>query len=737
MRCIGEPQALIITVRFFNDCYHGQEDGFEDACGWPPSSGRLFQALVAGAACGAALSQEDAQALQVLEALEPPCIAAPPMCRGRPAKHFVPNNDIDAKGGDPGKVGEIRAAKTWHPLFFDPEIPLLYIWQIEPRHVGAAKRICEISERLYQLGRGIDPAWASGRIVEAPEDSAILSQYPGIVHRPTGSGSVPAPRPGSLDSLSDRYRQNRHKFVQEGSGRKARLLFTQPSKALFQHTAYDAPPRRLHFELRTDEGGFSAHPLAAAGSLVSGLRDDAAARLREALPQYRECIERFIVGRGATARDLPKRIRLIPIPSIGHKHVAPAIRRLMVEVPQDCPFRADDIRWAFSGLAPRSPEGQVDDNATLAPSEDSVMADRFGKEAVRFQSLTPIAIPNAHRHKTGARDASSQREARHCEERSRAAACVAQALRQAGISTPHTSIHLQREPFHIRGKRSERFSEGTRFPKHALWHVELEFLNAIAGPLLIGDGRFIGLGLMTPADHFAQIFSLEFVENPVKAQDRSLIVHHVRRALMALSRDSSGHVPKLFSGHEADGSADGHSGRHEHVFLAVDAISGQDQDAARLIVAAPWSADRQSPRRNADRQRFDKVVRSLSMIRAGRLGILRIQAAMPMQEGDPVIGPAREWKSATPYVATRHLKQRDRVEAFFKQDVTRECLRRGLPAPLDATLSRSVAGPRGGKPSAMISLRFPDPVQGPVLLGKGSHSGSGLFRARMAANAPD
>ena len=45
---------------------------------------------------------------------------------------------------------------------------------------------------------------------------------------------------------------------------------------------------------------------------------------------------------------------------------------------------------------------------------------------------------------------------------------------------------------------AERFAHGSRFSKHALWHVELGFPDAIPGPLVIGDGRFCGLGVMTP-----------------------------------------------------------------------------------------------------------------------------------------------------------------------------------------------------------------------------------------------
>ena len=59
-------------------------------------------------------------------------------------------------------------------------------------------------------------------------------------------------------------------------------------------------------------------------------------------------------------------------------------------------------------------------------------------------------------------------------------------------------IRVQREPFEANGHRVEAFAVGTRFPKERLWHIEITFRDAVTGPLVIGDGRFLGLGVMAP-----------------------------------------------------------------------------------------------------------------------------------------------------------------------------------------------------------------------------------------------
>jgi CRISPR-associated protein Csb2 len=81
--------SLVVSVRFHDGRYHGRPE-------WPPSPARLFQALVAGAAQGDMLVEEDRRAFAWLEVLEAPIIAAPPMRAGQHFTNFVPNNDRDS-----------------------------------------------------------------------------------------------------------------------------------------------------------------------------------------------------------------------------------------------------------------------------------------------------------------------------------------------------------------------------------------------------------------------------------------------------------------------------------------------------------------------------------------------------------------------------------------------------------------------------------------------------------------
>src|SRR5262245_27429100 len=155
-------RVLLISVRFHDGRYHGTGD-------WPPSPARLFQALVAGIGQDGPLSDDASKPLEWLEGLDPPVMAAPVMTYGMTIpKHFVPNNDLDAHGGHASKLGKTRTDfKVWKPKLFDQEAAFLYAWRFDKTDdsLAHAQSICEFAEHLYQLGRGIDQAWAIGEII--------------------------------------------------------------------------------------------------------------------------------------------------------------------------------------------------------------------------------------------------------------------------------------------------------------------------------------------------------------------------------------------------------------------------------------------------------------------------------------------------------------------------------------------------------------------------------------------
>ena len=744
------PHALLISVRFHDGRYHG-------AGPWPPAPARLFQALVAGAAEGGVIPPVAHKALAWLETLDPPIIAAPSARAGRSYKSYVPNNDLDAKRGDPGRLAEIRVPKQIRPRLFDADAPLLYLWHFENDPEGHARAIAELTERLYQFGRGVDMAWATGEILDAEEAEKRVKAHSGAIYRPAerGIGKLFAcPTHRSLASLIDRHENMGARFsalMVKSPTKKdpermkvAGQTFSQPPKPRFAQVAYNSPAERRLYDLRdlSAKAAFHAWPLPEAARLVEMVRDKAAARLRKA---YEEAgrqdrtasVERVFIGRDATEADKPARIRILPLPSIGFHHTDSSIRRILLEIPPDCPLPRADIAWTFAGLRlveKIDPEtGEISQDVRLVEADDRRMLRHYGIEsqgpARLWRSVTPAALPEraTRRRIDPARMRDEAKGApERAEEERQACQAVRAALRHAGIETPPASIHVQREPLAVKGARAEAFAPGTRFSKHRLWHVEVAFTEPRAGPMVIGDGRYLGLGLMAPdrdalRDHM--VFALS-PESPVAAADAPALLYAIRRALMALSRDGEGKVPRLFSGHEADG-APARSNRHEHIFLAADEANN-DGLIDRLIVAAPWSCDRTMHPPHPKRALFDRVVSELRHVRAGRLGVIVLDRPSALPPRDPLAGPAQVWESRTTYRPTRHASRGKDPATAVEQDAIMECERRGLPRP-DVALLALDSGPSGGNVAARLRLSFAIAVQGPLMLGRDSHMGGGLF----------
>jgi CRISPR-associated protein Csb2 len=736
MRC------LVISVRIHDGRYHGQPD-------WPPSPARLFQALVAGAAHGETLAEEDGHAFAWLESLEAPVIATPPMRLGQGFKNFVPNNDLDAVAGDPGRIGEIRTPKFIKPVLFDAQAPLLYVWTFDevPEARADAQRICAIAEQLYQLGRGVDMACASSEILDSSVAEARVAALDGPVHRPSDGGNgtlLAVPLVGSLESLTKRYRETRARFQTIYESRQNRKepdrkvvagqIFAQARKPRFRQVAYDSPPVRRLFDL---VGERTPWRLDRVVELTERVRDAAVQKLKEKLPHETDKIYNTIVGRrGAGEADKAARVRITPLPSIGHQHADHAIRRILVEIPPNCPLRTDDLEWAFSGLeavasAIDAETGEVRDQILLAPAAEHRMLVHYGIEADAparlrlWRTVTAAALPQqaARRRVDPARwraDAKSGTE--RAEEEGKAVSAVIQALRHAGLSVRPSVVRVQREPFEAKGARAEAFAAGTRFAKERLWHVETAFAQPVGGPLILGDGRYLGLGIMAPvreARRDVVFFSLP-TEARIVVADRADLLRAVRRALMALSRDDNGNVPPLFSGHEPDG-APASSGRHRHVFLA-GADLDHDGHIDHLMVAAPWTCDHAAQPDRRQRSDFERVVSSLETVRAGRLGVITLRISSPDQR---MIGPARIWESHTGYRPAHHAGRGKDPVAPLLRDVAAECERRSLPNPDIELLDLSV-GPRESV-AGRLRLKFAVAVAGPILLGRDSHTGGGLF----------
>lgn len=728
-------RVLIVEVRLHDGRYHGQSE-------WPPAPARLFQALLAGGTTSAEVDPDVAAALRWLEGLPAPVICAPRAWVGQEVKLWVPNNDLDAKGGDPSAVAELRTAKRVRPRIFDAETPLVYAWLLSEDGGGPpARRVAALALELYQLGRGVDMAWATASIVDEPAFVEILDRHPGEVYEPsparTQKGGLPCPWEGSFASLIARHAATLRRFTDHDMGKRSIQLFQQPPKPLFRMVAYDTPPRSTLFDLRPigEIASFaSVHPTRAV-QLVEAVRDAATARLKGALPDHGPVIERALVGReveGTPRLPTSARVRLIPLPSIGHPHVDRGIRRLLVEVPAHVPLRASDVLWAFSGTVVHS-SGDVE--LVITPADDGRMLEHYGARLDRrtagpgpsrtWRTVTPAVLPHSagrRRIDPGRRSEEAKGSAERLTEENRARAAVRQALRQAGVRVSSHRIHVQRESFEAKGHRAEAFAPGSRFTRERLWHVEIRFEQPIRGPLVIGDGRFLGLGLMVP-HHESAVYTLRIRSGLDKCAKPRDVVRALRRALMERFANVSGtqdSLPPYVSGHQPTGQPADE--RSPHLFFTFE------PESQRLLVVPPHVREHREPRSSERRHLgvLEQALIGLDHLRAGPAGLLSMEPAELLPDDDPLLAASERWVSCTPYVVDRHRKLADPALALTA-DVKASCHMAALPTPKVTVME--VYGVRGLGLTGRLELEFRTAVRGPILLGRSRHKGGGLFRA--------
>ena len=287
-----------------------------------------------------------------------------------------------------------------------------------------------------------------------------------------------------------------------------------------------------------------------------------------------------------------------------------------------------------------------------------------------------------------------------------------QAPRHAGRRDKVAGLRVQREPLDAKGERAETFATGTRFSKHQLWHVEIEFAEPVSGPLLLGNGRYGGLGLMAPVQQIEGVLAFNIVDGLAADAEPLQLARALRRAVIARVQNEMGvreKLPVFFTGHEADGST-ARRGRHAHLAFVPDLAR------ERLLLIAPHAIEHREPFKD-ERRHLNTLARALvglSELRAGRGGKLKLERTEINPDADPLFAASVEWTAGTRYVPTRHAKRngRDSLHA----DVLQEVQRRRLPVPLAVE-----------EKGEDLLLRFRVAVAGPVLLGKTMHFGGGLF----------
>lgn len=480
---------LCISVTFLDPLFHGKGD--QDLPEWPPSPMRLFEAMVAGSKTGKRnmrwLAQDDLrQSFLWLERQTPPDIVAPCVRLAPAYTLFVPNNDSDelldrhdrltSKVPRPyrmtGADSEGNKQQTLHYVWSIPEKD----WPTASKHTGILSRECR---HLMALGWGIDQVVGNGTVLTSKE----AARLPGERWQPWLTDSsrmdrLRVPTEGSLKNLDNVYEAFCNQL---DSGAYVR----PPRVSQFDQVRYVKTtnlPRRPYAAFEFQEGIWCKPE---ASNIVAAMLRSLACteqNRNDFRNQFGDDTEVYLAGHVNSKERTPPRFSYLPLPTIGHQHADGLVRRLLIAEPYGGDGRR--ARWAERRLGGQvlidkegNGRGQL---LELWRNSSRRMVSRYVSEHQTWSTVTPAILPGFDDGKLG-----------------KAEKLFIRAIRQAGLSTDGiTDLTLRKAPFWPGSQHPRNYLRPRYLKNLPSWHVQLEFREPVSGPIAIGAGRHVGLGVM-------------------------------------------------------------------------------------------------------------------------------------------------------------------------------------------------------------------------------------------------
>ena len=463
--------TLRITVEWLDARYHGRE--------WPPAPFRLYQAMLAGYARTARGDPVLEAAMRHLETLPPPAVTAPPVDACTEATAAVPNNDADAAlalyaRGKPAlaRAQAARALTRRTRRARHVEGTVAYDWRATSETAAHLRALARIARGVTALGLGVDLALAQVSLhAQSPAPAPGIRYVPA----PAARRSLRVPWPGAFDALQKAYRDNRARI---GAVTVAGAA-DAPVRTVAYACALEPPPVRwAAFSLRTPDD----RPLALEGTRAF----EAAAMVRHAIARAARSagldsgLVSELMGHGGEHR-----IRVAPLPTVGHRHADGRVRRVMLTAPMGVPADAwADVVARLAG-APLLRERARRPAGVLAPLKraDAVLR-TFRAHAQAWTTATPVVMPGCD-HRRG---------------RARPHRALRRLLRHAGLAEALLeSATLEPAPRLSGSAPAHRYQRPRHLAHYPVAHLSVTWRTALVGPLALGAGTGYGLGLLVPA----------------------------------------------------------------------------------------------------------------------------------------------------------------------------------------------------------------------------------------------
>lgn len=447
---------LVFHVELLTGRFHGSDRSDRQRAEWPPHPARLFSALVATMHEAGLDGPAERAALEWLEARDPPEILAGSATEPAACTAFVPVND---QASPP----ERRPRQPRHFPAVTPSSPdLFYIWPDAEPTAAVRAGLSRIAAAVVRLGSS--RSFVAVSTSADPPDAAGLDRY---VPDAGGDLALRCVAAGHLAELHHVYGLG----LRPGPG------------VLAAYRRWQAPERR---QPRT---------VLAGGAFVAFRFSERPRLPIEATLTVADAVRSTLIALGGD--DTPDLVlgqnrhphcAYVPLPFVGQRHADGHLLGFAVALPAEVPPEARQAVRLLLGRLDRvsMPGGEYPVEAVTAdmPYRSNLQERTWSGPSRRWASVTPVLLDRFPRGGTESPDA---------------AAIVARSCAHVGLPAPQAITLSAHSPWAgvppaHRFRRRRRMAD----PARPAVHVRLRFAEPVSGPMLLGAGRYFGLGLMRP-----------------------------------------------------------------------------------------------------------------------------------------------------------------------------------------------------------------------------------------------
>jgi CRISPR-associated protein Csb2 len=457
--------VLALAIEYLTGRAVGSAFDDRDSPEWPPHPARLFSALVAAWAEGGRAPAER-EALEWLERQGPPHLSAGDADRRTVHTSYVPVND-DAR---------LPERRSRQPRTFPSVIPrepaVVYVaWLDAELKVSQWTALVGLLERVSYLGHS--SSLVNVRIADDPVSASYLP-----VADEAGHVILRVPIPGQLLALEHAHELYERTGIrgQLPCGFQAYLHVDELQEKPVEGRGVFA--EMIIFRRR----GGPRLPIEAAELVASTLRKAAMDACDDPVPEV------LSGHRQDGAKSERPHVAFVALPDVGHRHGDGHLLGAAAILPVG--LNGDERRAVLRALGriQRLSMGGagawIVERAAAGAPQRGLRDWTWTRPARRWASVTPVELDNFPDEPYG----------------EEAESIIAESCRRIGLPHPENmlvapdSIVVGAPPWHS----FARSRQPSKRPRRPLVHVVVAFPAPVRGPILLGAGRYQGLGLCRP-----------------------------------------------------------------------------------------------------------------------------------------------------------------------------------------------------------------------------------------------